>query len=197
MAKRTLLFCLAIAAPLGMSAATAVGQDGAAAVAERALKGVYNCLLEGSFISRPFSRALVQFKVDGAGHVVSTDPGVLAVTLGAFNTPAINNPSAPNTLSHTFVNQICNYMVTSVASAGKYSLNTSGVGTLQILWTPTGNDPPCIEPITANYDILVNSPSSFTLMSIDLNTSCSSDDDYAACGSSLAGACQLQVPKLP
>jgi len=157
-----------------------------------AMKGVYNCLLEGGFITRPFSRALMQFKADGAGHVVSTDPGELAVTLGFFNTP----DAPPNAHSFTGVEQTCDYMV----SSGTYTLNTSGVGTLQILWAPVGNEAPCIlpKPITTNYDILVNSTSSINVNSTDLVTgSCSADDTYPTCGSSLAGSCQLQMPKLP
>jgi len=156
-----------------------------------AIKGVYNCLLDGGYITRPGSKAQLQVKVDGAGNVVKTDPGELAVTLGFFNTPV-----SPNTHSFTGAYQKCAYTV----SSGTYSLNTSGMGTLQILWTPVGSEAPCLSPnpITANYDILVTSPSSLTVMSTDLVTSnCSTDDDYPACGSSLAGSCQLQESKLP
>ena len=190
MIRKVLSSCLGIAALLGMSAATALAVT--APSPDKAIKGVYNCLLDGGFITRPGSRALMQFKVDGAGSVVSTAPGELAVTLGFFNTPG--NP--PNTHSFTGVEQTCDYTV----SSGTYSLNTSGVGTLHILWTPVGNEAPCLSPnpITANYDILVTSPSSLTAMSTDLVTSnCSTDDDYPACGSSLAGSCQLQESKLP
>jgi len=179
---------LGIAVLLGMSGSMA---SASSPTPDKAVKGVYNCLLEGGFISRPFSKAQMQFKADGAGNVVSSDPGELAVTLGSFNTPV-----SPNTHSYTGVEQKCDYMV----SSGTYTLNTSGVGTLQILWTPVGNGAPCINPnpITANYDILVTSPSSLSVMSTDFVTgTCLADDDYPSCGSSLADSCQLRVPKLP
>src|SRR5208282_6789722 len=83
------------------------------------IKGIYNCQLEGSFITNPFSSALVQFQVDGAGNVVRTLPGEFAATLGGFNTP--QGQTAPNSFSGAYAKQKCDYTVAS----GNYSLNSS------------------------------------------------------------------------
>ena len=93
MIRKTLSSWLGIAVLLGMSGSMA---SASSPTPDKAVKGVYNCLLEGGFISRPFSKAQMQFKADGAGNVVSSDPGEIAVTLGFFNTPV-----SPNTHSFT------------------------------------------------------------------------------------------------
>ena len=158
------------------------------------LKGIYDCSLTGAFIAQPFSNAQMQFRLDGAGNVVSTFPGELIVTLGQFNTP--QSQPTPDSFSHTFIHQLCDYSVSS-SSAGTYSLNGAGFGTLAIGWEPAaGNTGICTDCITTKFQLLVNSPSSFQIMSLDMVNGCSGTATYATCGSALAGICTLQSSKL-
>lgn len=164
------------------------------------IKGTYVCQLTGGFIAQIDSTALTQFSVDGQGSVTST-AGELAVSVGGSAIPNPNNTNDNFLNASGYIFQACNY----TPSGGTYTLSANGAGTITIDWTASSDnaDSPldCTEDITANYNILVNSPTSFALSSADLINSGSSgcgdpDVDYAVCGSSLAGTCQLQSSKL-
>ncbi|HUN58414.1 MAG TPA: hypothetical protein VMU41_09895 [Candidatus Binataceae bacterium] len=162
------------------------------------IKGTYNCQLTGGFIAQPYSTALTQFSVDGEGNV-SGSAGELAVTAGGSGIPNPNNTNADFLNPSQYSFQTCDY----VPSEGTYTLNANGTGTMTIDWTAStdNTDTPldCTEDITAHYNVLVDSPASFVLNSTDLlplSGTCGDPDvNYAVCGSSLTGTCQLQSAK--
>lgn len=171
----------------------ASGDVALASSANADIKGPYNCLLTGGFIAQVSSSALAQFTVDGTGKVTNS-PGELKVVLGAENQPSTTKSGFFFISEYSY--QTCNY----TPSGGSYSIGTNGAGTLSINWTPnaknesTGTD--CAQGITTNFNILVDSPTSFDLVSTDLIQSSCGDPlvDYAGCGSTLKGTCQAAKP---
>ena len=173
----------------------AMGGSAIAASSSNAdIKGTYNCQLSGSFAINPFSNVQMQFQVDGAGNVVATNPGELSVVLGGIDT--LQNQSPPLTYSNTFSYQSCQY---TVAAGSTYQINKNGAGTMQINWTPNANNAAsptdCTPAITTNFNVLVNAKNSLSVMSTDLAGNCNAPANYANCGSSLVGICQLQSPR--
>jgi hypothetical protein len=131
------------------------------------IKGTYVCQLTGGFIAQPYSTGLTQFSVDGEGNVTTT-AGELAVSVGgtAILNPNNTNDNFLNASGYIF--QTCDY----TPSGGSYTLDANGTGTITIDWTASTDnaDSPldCTEDITAHYNILVNSPTLFTLSSTDI-----------------------------
>lgn len=157
------------------------------------IKGVYNCQLAGGFIAQVSSSGLAQFTVDGTGKVTNS-AGELKVVMGAENQPSKATGGVFYLSQYSF--QACDY----TPSGGSYSISANGTGTLSINWTAsvknTSTPLDCTENITTNYNILVNSPTSFFLDSTDLIGPCGSPKvDYASCGSSFRGTCQQQAAK--
>jgi hypothetical protein len=158
------------------------------------INGTYNCLLAGGFLAQPDSKALLQFTVDGKGNVTAT-PGEFNVTVAQHSTSS--TPVNNEFLTSQYIYQICDYS----PSGGSYALNATGTGTLSINWISHGTDPSggadCSENITTDYAVVISSAASFAVNSTDLNTSCGAPGiDYASCGSSFTGTCQLQSGKL-
>jgi hypothetical protein len=160
------------------------------------IKGTYNCQLSGGFIAQAGSSALAQFSVD-EGDVTDT-AGELNVSLGAYSIPNPNNTSADFVFPGQYSYEACNY----TPSGGTYTLNGNGGGTISIKWTASADNASsptdCTEDITTNFNILVNSSSSFTLNSTDLlpGDDCGNPDvNFANCGQSLSGSCQQQSVK--
>jgi hypothetical protein len=160
------------------------------------IKGSFDCQLTGGFIAQAYSSALAQFSVDGKGNVTGS-AGELNVSVGGSGIPNPNNTDADFLNPSQYIFQTCSYSPAS----GSYTLAPNGTGTIAIDWTASANnaDSPldCTPDITTNFNLVVNSPGSFLLSSTDILNGCASGNiNYAACGSSFAGTCQLQAPKL-
>jgi hypothetical protein len=161
---------------------------------DRFMKGSYVCELTGGFIVQTGSTALAQFAVDGDGNVTASS-GELNVTVGSNTT--VSTPSNGFFFDNEYSYEQCEYS----PSGGSYSLSANGAGTLSVNWTAGTSNPDspldCTGNITTNFDVLVNSASSFLLNSTDLLGDCTTDTfDYADCGSTLVGSCQQQAGKL-
>lgn len=162
--------------------------------------GNYACQMQGGFSSQPFSHAIMQIHASGAGAIVSPNtahPGQFETVLGSFGTNQVPNPTATPTPSSAFYFQesfeICRY---HLGAGSTYSVNKDGTGVLTINWTPEGGNPSsfvnCTTAITTHYDILLNSPTSFSLISTDLAGATCNGTDFTTCGSSFSGSCTLQ-----
>jgi hypothetical protein len=179
---------------VAMLFAVAIGGSAMAASAPDAdISGAYNCLLTGGFLAQTASSALAQFTAAGNGRITNA-PGELKVVVSGENqTPGSGNPSQ---IINQYSFELCSY----TPSGGSYSIGANGAGTLSVNWTPSPKNEreaiDCTGNITTNFDILVNSPTSFVLDSTDLlESNCGHPSfDYAACGSTLKGSCQAAKP---
>jgi len=158
--------------------------------------GNYNCEMTGGVGKHPFSRALMQVHADGKGNISSglvTHPGVLTLELASFGT---EQTPAPGTPAFYFQQpfEICKY---SMGVNSTYNTRSDGEATMAINWVPDpGNQATPVDCTLGekfHYAIIVNSATSFSIMSSDLkNNNCATVDPLVNCGSSLAGTCQLQ-----
>jgi hypothetical protein len=156
------------------------------------ISGAYNCLLTGGFLAQTSSSALAQFTAGGNGKITAT-AGELKVVVSGENQNPKNNADQ---IINQYGFQICDY----TPSGGSYSISANGAGTLSVDWTASAKNEPtpvdCAQNITTNFNILVNSPSSFILDGTDLLQSSCGDPkiDYASCGSTFKGTCQAAKP---
>jgi hypothetical protein len=164
------------------------------------IEGNYACQMQGGFSLQPFSHSIMQIHASGAGTIIvpnAAHPGLFETVIGAFGTDQMPNPTATPTPSSAFYFQeafeICRYRL---GTGSTYSVNKDGTGVLTINWTPESGNPSsfvnCTVAITTHYDILLNSSTSFTVLSTDLNTNSCNGTDFTSCGSSLSGTCTLQ-----
>lgn len=165
-------------------------------VTSATVAGNYNCEMTGGVGQHPFSRALMQVRADGKGHIISglvAHPGVLTLELASFGTDQTPVPGSPAfDFQQPF--EICRY---SVGVGSAYTTHPDGEATMTVNWVPDVSNK--VTPVDCSLDekfhyiILVTSTTSFSIMSSDLkNNNCATIDPLVNCGSSLAGICQLQ-----